>query len=81
LFLPNIAVDKNEYINNNNPRKIPLTQGNITTDMLQGPFLGKQLSDLISGMQISTTYVNIPTTYSPDGEIRGQINSANSTHA
>jgi hypothetical protein len=58
-----------------------LFQGNITTDMLQGPFLGKQLSELEFGMQNSTTYINIHTADHPEGKIRGQIMSADSTHA
>jgi CHRD domain len=58
-----------------------LAQGNITADMLEGPFLGKQLSELGLEMQNNATYVNIHTTDHPDGEIRGQIMFADLTHA
>lgn len=58
-----------------------LIQGNITADKLQGPLLDKQLSELVLGMQNNSTYVNIHTALHPDGEIRGQIMSANLTHA
>ena len=58
-----------------------LAQGNHTANMLEGPLLGKQLSDLTMNMQSNTTYVNIHSTDYPDGEIRGQIMSADSTHA
>jgi hypothetical protein len=58
-----------------------LAQGNLTANMLEGPLLGKQLSDLVLGMQNNATYVNIHTADYPDGEIRGQIMSAELTHA
>jgi hypothetical protein len=58
-----------------------LAQGNITANMLEGPLLGKQLSELTSRMRNNTTYVNVYTENHPEGEIRGQIMSANSTHA
>jgi CHRD domain len=57
-----------------------LAQGNHTANMLEGPLLGKQLTDLTMNMQNNTTYVNIHSTDYPDGEIRGQIMSADSTH-
>ncbi len=58
-----------------------LAQGNLTANMLEGPLVGKQLSELTLGMQSNTTYVNIHTKDYPDGEIRGQIMSADLTHA
>lgn len=58
-----------------------LVQWNLTANMLEGPLLRKQLSDLTMNMQSNTTYVNIHSTDHTDGEIRGQIMSADSTHA
>ena len=50
-----------------------LSKGNITSDKLEGPMAGKQLSDLINVMKKEGSYVNINTQQNPDGEIRGQI--------
>ena len=50
-----------------------LTQGMITADSLQGPLIGKQVSDLAELMENNNTYVEIQTTENPNGEIRGQI--------
>lgn len=58
-----------------------LVQGNITANVLEGPLLGEQLSELVLGMQNNSTYINIHTADHPDGEIRGQIMSADLTHA
>lgn len=58
-----------------------LTQGNITGKMLEGPSIGDQLSEIVSGMKNGTTYVDVHTLDYPNGEIRGQIMSTNSTHA
>lgn len=58
-----------------------LIQGNITADILQGPLFDKQLSELVLIMHDNSTYVNIHTALHPNGEIRGQIMSANLTHA
>ena len=59
-----------------------LTQGNITGQMLEGQTgSSDQLSDIVSGMKNGTTYVDIHTIDYPAGELRGQIMSANSTHA
>jgi hypothetical protein len=55
--------------------------GNITANMLQGPLLDKQLSELVLEMQNNSTYANVNTALYPNGEIRGQIMSANLTHA
>ncbi len=56
-----------------------LAKGNITADTFQGPMAGKQISDLITAMQNGETYVNIHTQQNPNGEIRGQIMTSNST--
>ncbi len=50
-----------------------LSKGNITSDSLEGPMAGKQLSDLIDVMKSEGAYVNVHTQQNPDGEIRGQI--------
>jgi CHRD domain len=47
--------------------------GNITKDDLQGPLKDKEISDLISLMRNSSTYVNVHTEEYKDGAIRGQI--------
>ncbi|MBA3749361.1 MAG: CHRD domain-containing protein [Nitrosopumilus sp.] len=51
--------------------------GTITSDKLEGPMQGKQISDLEAAMKNGTTYVNIHTEQNPNGEIRGQIMSSN----
>ena len=48
-------------------------KGNITKDDLQGPFKGKEVSDLISQMKNSSIYVNVHTDEYKNGAIRGQI--------
>jgi hypothetical protein len=53
-----------------------LSKGNITSDKLEGPMAGKQLSDLIDAMKSEGAYVNVHTQQNPDGEIRGQIEPA-----
>lgn len=55
-----------------------LAQGNITSANLEGPFAGKQLSDLLSAMHSMGVYVDVHTTQYPDGEIRGQISNSTS---
>jgi CHRD domain len=47
--------------------------GNITKDDLQGPLKDKEISDLISLMRNSSTYVNVHSEEYKDGAIRGQI--------
>ncbi len=56
-----------------------LAYGNITTNLLEGPMKGKQLSDLATAMSNGSTYVNVHTEKHPNGEIRGQIMMANTT--
>ena len=46
--------------------------GTITTDKLEGPMAGMQISDLAASGANGTPYVNIHTEQNPDGEIRGQ---------
>jgi hypothetical protein len=58
-----------------------LTQGEITSSMLQGPYADMNSSQLVLAMRNITTYVDVSTVDYPNGEIRGQIMSANSTHA
>ena len=58
-----------------------LTQGNITGEMLEGPSVSDQLSEIALGMKNGSTYVDVHTVDYPNGEVRGQIMSANSTHA
>ena len=53
-----------------------LSKGNITSDKLEGPMAGKELSDLINVMKSEGAYVNVHTQENPDGEIRGQIEPA-----
>ena len=55
-----------------------LSEGDITTDNLEGPLAGKQLSELLNSMHSMGVYVNIQTTQYPDGEIRGQISNTTS---
>lgn len=50
-------------------------KGNITTDDLQGPLEGKELSEMVSLMSDGTVYVNVHTDEFKDGAIRGQIAS------
>ena len=59
-----------------------LTQGNITGQTLVGQAAARdQLFDIVSRMKNGTTYVDVHTIDYPAGELRGQIMSANSTHA
>lgn len=56
-----------------------LGEGNFTATNFEGPMKGKGLNDLVTAMQNGSTYVNVHTTDMPDGEIRGQLASSNST--
>ena len=53
-----------------------LSQGNITSAILQGPMKDKQLFGLIDLFQHGDAYVNVGTEQNPNGEIRGQIGFA-----
>ncbi|MFZ0513561.1 MAG: CHRD domain-containing protein [Candidatus Nitrosopolaris sp.] len=50
-----------------------LSNGSITSAVLQGPLAGKQLSDLVNLIKTGGAYVNIHTTQNQNGELRGQI--------
>jgi hypothetical protein len=58
-----------------------LTEGEMTSSMLEVPYARSNLSQLALAMNNATVYVDVSTVDYPDGEIRGQIMSANSTHA
>ena len=47
----------------------------ITSDILEGPLAGKQLSDLVNFMNNRTAYVDIHSYEYPNGELRGQISN------
>jgi hypothetical protein len=55
------------------PRNEVLETGTITADKLEGPMMGKQLSDPALAGAHGTLYINIHTEQNPNGEIRGQI--------
>lgn len=50
-----------------------IARGTIGSDDLLGPLAGMTISDLLAEMQRGNAYVNVHTTGSPTGEIRGQI--------
>jgi CHRD domain len=52
-----------------------LSQGIITSDRLEGPLAGKQITDLVKIINDGNAYVNIHTVPNPNGEIRGQIST------
>ena len=54
-----------------------LSEGNITTSMLEGPLIGKKLSDLVTLIQNGEAYVNVHTEQYPNGEICGQLSNEN----
>jgi hypothetical protein len=55
-----------------------LSQGSITSDKLEGPLAGKQISDLVKMITEGNTYANVHTETNPKGEIRGQITNVTS---
>jgi hypothetical protein len=57
------------------------TQGTVYSDLFEGPFAGKHLSDLITLINNGMVYVNINTKQHPQGEIRGQLSSVTSAAA
>jgi hypothetical protein len=60
----------------NSPRT--LSQGTVYSDLFEGPFAGKHLSDLITLINSGMAYVDISTKQHPQGEIRGQLSSVTS---
>ncbi len=50
-----------------------LAKGTITDDKLIGPLAGKTLEDLEKMIKEGDAYVNVHTTQTPSGEIRGQL--------
>lgn len=50
-----------------------LSEGTITADDLVGPLDGASLADLVEAMATGNAYVNVHTSQSPAGEVRGQI--------
>ncbi|MGH9952551.1 MAG: CHRD domain-containing protein [Nitrososphaeraceae archaeon] len=59
----------------NTNRKINggLVNGTLSTENLEGPLVGKQISELLDLFDMGEAYVNIHTAANPDGEIRGTI--------
>ncbi|MBX0293909.1 CHRD domain-containing protein [Haloarcula nitratireducens] len=53
-------------------------RGSITDENLVGPLAGESLDALLSRLRDGTAYVNVHTEQNPAGEIRGQIQSADS---
>ena len=56
-----------------------LSKGTVYSNLFEGPFAGKHLSDLITLINDGTVYVNINTKQHPQGEIRGQLPGVTST--
>lgn len=50
-----------------------LARGTITSDKLEGPLKGKQISDLVKLIEDGNAYANVHTQQNPKGEIRGEI--------
>ena len=65
---------------NGQPITYPLSigKGKIMSTDLQGPLAGKQMLDLVNIIKNRQAYVNVHTDQNQNGEIRGQIASANS---
>jgi CHRD domain len=55
------------------PKNGLLAQGSITSDKLEGPLKGKQISDLVKLIKDGNAYSNVHTEQNPKGGIRGQI--------
>ena len=53
-----------------------LANGTITGSSLEGQMQGTAVSDLVKAMERGETYVNVHTEANPNGEIRGQISTA-----
>jgi hypothetical protein len=72
----------NPYANHNGKSGIPtgkvngvLSSGTITSDDLDGPLVGKKITDLISLMKHGKAFVEIRTSDHEKGEIKGQVTS------
>lgn len=50
-----------------------LVNGTLSAENLEGPLVGKQISELLDLFDRGEAYVNIHTAANPDGEIRGTI--------
>lgn len=61
------------FFNYDSPRNEVMETGTITADMLEGPLMGKPLSELALAGANGSLYINIHTEQYPNGEIRGQI--------
>ena len=55
---------------------LSMGKGKITSDDLQGPLTGKQLSDLAKLLENGDAYINVHTQQNQNGEIRGQITAS-----
>jgi len=53
-----------------------LANGTITGSSLEGQMQGTAVSDLVKSMERGETYVNVHTEANPNGEIRGQVSTA-----
>ncbi len=59
------------------PKNGILAQETITSNNLEGPLKGKQISDLVKLIEDGNTYANVHTQQNPKGEIRGHNFSQN----
>jgi hypothetical protein len=57
-----------------------LVEGQVTPSELVGPLKGKTINELVQLFNNTKTYVNIHTEQFPNGEIRGQITTVNTTN-
>jgi hypothetical protein len=52
-----------------------LSKGKVYSNLFEGPFVGKYMSDLIELINQGNAYVNVHTKQNPQGEIRGQLSA------